>query len=182
MTHRPSHAWTFTYKEVQIWVAIKTPVHTQLGLQPSVGLYSYSNVHTCVSPLLLLFALVVVLWMIRPKMLLGLDIDINTWLFHFTPYHSEASSTLLDTLPKQEEVAACPSLPTLPTDWSKTWNLLQPITIKSFNVSQDHPSGSLVTFDKCSNHQQKHIPQIQPWLGDSWNTSHHQTTLQPPTA
>ena len=32
-------------------------------------------------PLIFLFTLVVVLRTIRPKMLLGLDIDINTWLF-----------------------------------------------------------------------------------------------------
>ena len=47
-THRP-----FTYKEIQTWVAIKTHVHTWLGLQPSVGLYSYPNVHTCVSSLII---------------------------------------------------------------------------------------------------------------------------------
>ena len=74
--HRP-----FIYKEMQIRVAIKTLYITLLGLQPSVGLYSYSNVHTCVSPLIPLLALVVVFWTIRPKTLLGLDVDINTWLF-----------------------------------------------------------------------------------------------------
>ena len=43
MTHMPSHAQTFIYKEIQTRVAIKTLYITQLGLQPSVALYSYSN-------------------------------------------------------------------------------------------------------------------------------------------
>ena len=94
-------------------------VHTQLGLQPSVGLYSYSNnTYLCLT-FSLAFVLVVVFNTIRPKMLLGLVVDINTWL---SPYllSSKASSTLVDTLPKQKEVVVCPSLPTLPTDRSKT--------------------------------------------------------------
>ena len=43
MTHMSSHAQIFIYKEIQTRVAIKTLYITQLGLQPSVALYSYSN-------------------------------------------------------------------------------------------------------------------------------------------
>ena len=81
---------------------------------------------------------------------LGLDVDINTWLFTLPFIAHWTSSALLITLPKQEEVAASSSPPTLPTDQSQTSDLPSPITTKSFAVSQDHPSGSLATFDKRS--------------------------------
>ena len=120
MTRTSSHAQTFIYKEIQIWVAIKTLYITWLGLQPSVGLYSYSNnAYLCLTFDYSLH-LDNCVWATRPKMHLGLDADINTWLFTLPFITQRTLSALLNTLPKQEEVAACSSLPTLPTNRSQT--------------------------------------------------------------
>ena len=84
-------------------------------------------------------------------MLLGLDVDINTWLFHPTPYCSESIIYTVE-YPAQARGSGCMiSTADLAHRLIQTLNSHLPITTKSFTVSQDHPSGSLVTFNKCLN-------------------------------
>ena len=121
MTHQPSHAQTFYLQRDTNMSSHNNPcTYTTWPPAKCWSILLLQCTYLCLIFKVILVRLELCDRMTRPKMLLGLDVDINTWLFHLTSRHSKALSAMLNTLPKQEEVAACSSLLTLPTDRSKT--------------------------------------------------------------
>ena len=91
MTHRLSHTQTFYLQRDTNMNSYKNPC--TYTTWPPAKCWSILLLQTRIlvsHPCYSCSPLVVVLWTIRPKMYLGLDVDINTWLFHLTPYRSES--------------------------------------------------------------------------------------------